>query len=204
MALWIEEATENIVAAAKEEFLKYGFIDASLRRIAEKANSSTRSIYTRFSDKETLFAYFVKEHAEYFLAGVERYLTDFSNAPKEEQIEGRKDNSSNFAYVLLDYIYDNFDAFYLLVCCSKGTVYENFIEQIAALETEHTQKYLLAIDSEIADLPKVTVEFIHMMSRSFFDGYFETVRHRFDREKAIEHLEKLILFHNGGWEKFMI
>lgn len=204
MALWVEEATQNIIAAAKEEFLNYGFIDASLRRIAEKAKSSPRSIYTRFADKEELFSYFVKEQADYFLSGVEKYLTNFSESPKEEQIEGRKENSSHFAYILLDYIYDNFDAFYLIVCCSKGTVYENFIEQIAALETEHTQKYLITIDSEIRYLPKVTVEFIHMMSRSFFDSYFEAVRHRFDREKAREHLEKLILFHNGGWEKFLI
>ena len=204
MALWVEEATENIIAAAKEEFLKYGFIDASLRRIADKANTSPRSIYTRFSDKEELFTHFVKEHADYFLAGMEKYLKNFSASPKEEQMEGRKENSSNFAFTLLDYIYDNFDAFYMIVCCSKGTVYENFIEQIAALETEHTQRYLIAIDSEIRDLPKVTAEFIHMMSRSFFDGFFETVRHGFEREKAREHIEKLILFHNGGWEKFLI
>ncbi|MHB8064830.1 MAG: TetR/AcrR family transcriptional regulator [Ruminiclostridium sp.] len=204
MALWVEDATENITAAAKEEFLNYGFIDASLRRIADKANTSPRSIYTRFSDKEELFAYFVKEQADYFLSGVEEYLKNFAAAPKEEQIESRKENSSNLAQTLLDYIYDNFDAFYLIVCCSKGTVYDNFIEQIAALETQYTQKYLIAIDSEIRKLPKVTLEFIHMMSRSFFDGFFEIVRHRFDREKAREHIEKLILFHNGGWEKFLI
>lgn len=204
MALWVEEATSNIIAAAKEEFIKYGFIAASLRRIADKAKTSPRSIYTRFSDKEELFSYFVKEQADYAVGLVRGYLEDFSACPKEEQIDGRKENSSNFAYMLLDYIYDNFDAFYLIVCCSKGTVYENFIEQLAALETEHTRKYLVAIDSEIRNLPRVTVEFIHMMSRSFFDGYFETVRHGFDREKAREHLEKLILFHNGGWERFLL
>ncbi|OPX44920.1 bacterial regulatory protein, tetR family [Ruminiclostridium hungatei] len=204
MALWVEEATENIIAAAKEEFMNYGFIAASLRRIAEKAKTSPRSIYTRFSDKEELFSYFVKEQVDYSLGLVEEYLKNFSACPKEEQMEGRGENSSNFAYKLLDYIYDNFDAFYLIVCCSKGTVYESFIEQLAALETEHTQKYLVAIDSEIRNLPKVTVEFIHMMSRSFFDGFFETVRHGFDREKAREHVEKLILFHSGGWERFLI
>ena len=204
MALWVEEATENIIAAAKEEFLNYGFIEASLRRIAERANTSPRSIYTRYSNKEELFAYFVKEHAEYFLSYVEEYLKNFSASPKEEQVEGRNENSSNLSQTLLDYIYDNFDAFYLIICCSKGTVYENFIEQIAALETEYTQKYLITIDSEIRNLPKVTEEFIHMMSRSFFDGFFEMVRHRFDHKKAREHIEKLILFHNGGWEKFLI
>lgn len=204
MALWVEEATQNIIAAAKEEFLAYGFTDSSLRRIADKANTSPRSIYTRFLDKEGLFSYFVKEQGDFFLSAVEAYLNRFSQSPKDKQMEGRKKNTSHFAYMLLDYIYDHFDAFYLLVCCSKGTAYESFIEEIAALETEHTQRYLATIDSEIRDRPKITVEFIHMMSRSFFDGFFEPIRHRFDREKAIEHLEKLILFHNGGWEKFLV
>lgn len=203
MALWVEKATQNIIAAAKEEFLVYGFTDSSLRRIADKAGTSPRSIYTRFLDKEGLFNYFVKEHGDYFLSAVKDYLNNFSQSPKDKQMEGRK-KTSHFAYMLLDYIYDHLDAFYLLVCCSKGTAYENFIEEIAALETEHTQKYLVSIDSERRNMPGVTVEFIHMTSRSFFDGFFEPVRRGFDRKKAVEHLEKLILFHSGGWEKFLI
>lgn len=203
MALLVKEATDNIILAAREEFMECGYLEASIRRIAEKANTSAKSIYTRFSSKEGLFEYFVKEQAENFIQGVTQNLAEFSSHSKEVQIERREENGNALSNTLLDYVYDNFDNFYLIVCKSKGTDYENFIEELAALETKHTLKYMSAIGAEKTNLHKVTEEFVHMMSRSFFDGFFEIVRHRFDREKAREHIEKLILFHNGGWEKFL-
>lgn len=204
MALWVEEATDQIVVAAKEEFLTYGFIDASLRRIAEKANTSPRSIYTRFSSKEGLFAHFVDQHAQYVTDCVKDYLTRFEALSKTEQMEGHTKESGDLSEGLIDYLYDHFDAFYLIICCSKGTIYENWVEELAILETEATYKYMQTISDEIDHLPTVTKDFIHMMSHGFFEGFFEVVRHKFEREQARDYVKKLILFHSGGWEKFLI
>ena len=46
---------DKVLEFAKEEFLSKGFLDASLRTIAQAAETSTGSIYTRFGDKEGLF-----------------------------------------------------------------------------------------------------------------------------------------------------
>ena len=46
---------DKVLECAKEEFLSKGFLDASLRTIAQAADTSTGSIYTRFGDKEGLF-----------------------------------------------------------------------------------------------------------------------------------------------------
>lgn len=40
---------DKVLECAKEEFLSRGFLDASLRSIAQAADTSTGSIYTRFS-----------------------------------------------------------------------------------------------------------------------------------------------------------
>ena len=45
---------DRVLECAKEEFLSKGFLDASLRTIAQEAGTSTGSIYTRFGDKEGL------------------------------------------------------------------------------------------------------------------------------------------------------
>ena len=42
---------DKVLECAKEEFLSKGFLDASLRTIAQAAETSTGSIYTRFGDK---------------------------------------------------------------------------------------------------------------------------------------------------------
>ena len=43
---------DKVLECAKEEFLSKGFLDASLRTIAQAAETSTGSIYTRFGYKE--------------------------------------------------------------------------------------------------------------------------------------------------------
>lgn len=55
-----EGVTEALLESAKKEFLKYGFRDASLRRISANSGVSTNSIYTRFKDKAGLFSAVVK------------------------------------------------------------------------------------------------------------------------------------------------
>ena len=47
-----EGVTETLLESAEREFLKYGFRDASLRRISSESGVSTNSIYTRFKDKK--------------------------------------------------------------------------------------------------------------------------------------------------------
>ena len=57
MARQIEGVYEAVLRCAEEEFLAKGYKDASLRTIAERAGTSTGSIYTRF-------AHFVDELVE--------------------------------------------------------------------------------------------------------------------------------------------
>ena len=47
---------DRIVQAAYSEFLTYGFQKASLHKIAEKAGVTTGAIYTRYKNKDALFA----------------------------------------------------------------------------------------------------------------------------------------------------
>ena len=47
---------DGIIQAAYSEFLAYGFQKASLHKIAEKAGVTTGAIYTRYKNKDALFA----------------------------------------------------------------------------------------------------------------------------------------------------
>ena len=73
-----EGVTETLLESAEREFLKYGFRDASLRRISSESGVSTNSIYTRFKDKEGLFEALVKPAADglmnIYMNSVELYL----------------------------------------------------------------------------------------------------------------------------------
>ena len=200
MAIWVEEATENILKAAKAEFMECGFLNASLRTIAANAKTSPRSIYTRFSNKEELFDYFVKDYMQAFFRMFTDYLNGLSNKSREEQQDSRESASKHSLYEMTDYLYENFDAFYLLICCSEGTEFENFIEELASIEAKHTIKFINTISPKSKE---IDYDFIHFMSRAFFDGYFEIVRHRYDKKKAMEYIDKLITFNEAGWSQFL-
>lgn len=49
------ETKEKLLASAKSEFLKKGYMKASLRKICANAEVTTGALYFFFKDKEDLF-----------------------------------------------------------------------------------------------------------------------------------------------------
>ena len=57
---------EKIVEAAKKEFGRYGFKEASMRNIAAEAGMSASGLYKHFPSKEEMFANLVEPVKEEF------------------------------------------------------------------------------------------------------------------------------------------
>ncbi|WKG02054.1 TetR family transcriptional regulator [Mycolicibacterium sp. HK-90] len=61
------ELRDEILAAARAEFARYGLAGARIDRIARAAHASKERLYAHFGDKETLFReVFVADGAEFF------------------------------------------------------------------------------------------------------------------------------------------
>lgn len=99
---------------------------------------------------------------------------------------------------MLDYVYDHFEEFRLLLDASYGTRYQNFVEHLVEIETEYTYKYMEATAS-LQEGSEITEEFVHITARAMFDSMFEVVRHRMDRDTARKYLRMLEKYHYGGW-----
>lgn len=106
---------DRVLECAKEEFLSRGFLDASLRTIAQEAETSTGSIYTRFGDKEGLFRALAEPVVDEFKAMFRKVQEDFHQFPEEEQRAEMGQYTARHQEDLLDYIYDHFDVFRLLL-----------------------------------------------------------------------------------------
>ncbi len=79
---------DRVLECAKEEFLSKGFLDASLRTIAQEAGTSTGSIYTRFGDKEGLFRAIVEPVVDEFRAMFREIQESFHQLDDETQQSG--------------------------------------------------------------------------------------------------------------------
>ena len=199
MAKQIEGVYENLMRCAQQEFLEKGFALASLRTIAQEAGTSTGSIYTRFGDKEGLFRAIAEPVVDAFKAMFRKIQEDFHQFPEEEQRAEMGQYTARHQEDLLDYIYDHFDVFRLLLDGAHGTRFSRFLDELVDIEVEYTYKYMEVIGCESVKSGLVTEEFIHIIVTAYFNGMFEVVRHNMDRAAAHRYVKMLNRYHMAGF-----
>lgn len=201
MANKIEGVTDKLIACATEEFLEHGFEKASLRVIAEKANTSTTSIYVRFKGKKGLFDAIVAEAMEAFKEVYKRSMDDFkknhSGASYTEMFECTDKSINN----IMECIYQHFEAFRLLLCAANESTYSEFINEIIDYEEKETLRYIEEIGSNVIASGKVSMALIHILNTSYIMGLFEVVKHDMNKAEAIIYSNQLKSFFQVGWER---
>ena len=190
-----DSARGKILEAAKAEFMEKGFAEASMRTIAERAGFTTGMLYSRFADKSEIFRELVEGPADelynYFM-----YSPEYQRRAMHPYVAQKIDR-------MVDLIYDNFDAFKLIICKSGGTSYEYYVDKMIDVETESTFRFIDAVRGagfQIADIRK---DLAHMLASAMFNGMFEVVMHDLSREDARQYILKLQEFFNAGWDKLL-
>ncbi len=199
MAKRVEGRSDKLLECAQEEFLEMGFQEASLRVIAAKADTSTGAIYTRFGDKDGLFHALVDDTVNTLISWVDSGQKEFSEKPGEEQKENVFTYKPEIWEQLVDYIYDHWDVFRLLVRCADIGCYEAMLNRLVDLEVEYTYKFLRSTDNDALNSGKLTPMLAHMLSNAYYAGLFEIVRHEMTREEAFAYVRQLRRFFVQGW-----
>ena len=199
MAKQIEGVYESVLACAKKEFLEKGYKDASLRVIAQAAGTSTGSIYTRFKDKAGLFDAIVGPAADQLKDMFVEIQENFHSLDDSTQEAEMGEYTSRHQMEMLEYIYDHFDEFRLLLDCSDGTRFSSFVDELVDIEVEYTYKYMEVINCESVKSGVVTEDFIHIIVTAYFNGMFEVVRHNMSRDDAKKYIRLLNRYHMQGF-----
>ena len=199
MAKQIEGVYEAVLECAKKEFLEKGYKDASLRTIAQEAGTSTGSIYTRFGDKEGLFRAIVEPVAEEMKRMFLEIQENFHQLDDDVQQSEMGRYTSLHQMELLDYIYDHFDEFRLLLDSAEGTQFACFLDELVEIEVDYTYKYMEVIGCESVKSGLVTEDFIHIIVTAYFNGMFEVVRHNMSKADAVKYVKLLNRYHMPGF-----
>ena len=207
MAKQIEGVYEAVLACAKKEFLEKGYTDASLRTIAQEAGTSTSSIYTRFKDKEGLFESIVGPAAAQMKEMDRRAIEEMGvpslelmeHAAQEVQEAEMGQYTSRHQMELLDFIYEHFEEFYLLINGAGGSRFASFLDELVQIEVDYTYKYMEVIGCETVKSGLVTEEFLHIIVTAYFNGMFEVVRHRMPKADAVKYIRLLNRYHMQGF-----
>lgn len=194
---------QQILAAAKAEFLAKGFRAASLRQIVKNAGVTTGAFYGYFSSKEAVYAAIVEPHAATVMGRFMTTQAEFAALPKEEQPSHMGKESADCVNWMIDYIYNNYEDFKILICCNDGTPYEQFIHNMAEIEVEYTFRYMQVLRELGQNVNEPDKELCHMIASGMFDGMFEVIRHDMPKERAKQFIKQLRDFHTAGWQKIM-
>lgn len=192
------ESHERIIAAAKNEFISYGFENASMRRIASNAGITVSGLYKHFPSKEEMFAFLVQPMLD------EYYMLYRQKEQEEHDAIVKLGSAAAFmnddALYTMEFIYDHFDEFKLLVCCSQGTRYENYAHKLAELEEESSLKYIDALRRHGDSVPEIRRKEFHLLVSSNVEAVLQPIRHDFTREEAMHYAETINTFFAKGWK----
>lgn len=200
-----EESTtlKNILSAGKAEFLEKDFNSASLRNIVKTAGVTTGAFYGYFSGKEALFAALVEEHAKAIMNIFMSAQESFAELSDEEKINHMGVESRTSLNEIVDYIYEHFDEFNLIICKSEGTSYENFIHNMVEIEVEETYQFIDALRSQGKHVPNIEKAVCHMIVSGMFSGIFELIEHDMKKENAKKYVSEFQDFYIAGWSKIL-
>lgn len=194
---------DNILNAAKAEFLEKGFRGASLRNIVKNANVTTGAFYGYFKSKEDLFDALVNEPADFIMREFNRIQTEFTYLTPDEQEAGMGKISKNSLIDWIDFIIDNSDVFKLILKSSEGTRYENFIHDMVTREVQATHDFIKTLNQNGKNIPCPDDNLAHTLISGMFTAYFEIALHDMPKESAKKYVDDLSKFHIAGWAAIM-
>ena len=199
----LADTQKKILAVGKKEFLCKGFKDASLRGIVKEAGFTQGAYYGYYSDKAALFEALVEPAVGNLIALFKQAQEAHFDLIQSDSAARSRELSTKYLRQFVQYIYDNFDAFKLVICCSEGTKYAEYIHDFVEAELAETELYFAELNKKGRVLGYVSREFQHMITSAYFEAVFETVRHDMKREQAMKYIEELAAFFNSGWDAIL-
>ena len=201
MATKAEETQRNILETAKRHFLNDGLTGASLRNIVKDAGLTTGAFYKYYPTKEALFDALTDPYLERLYEIYDQVVSEFEKLSADDQTKSMASMSNDGMEQMLDYVYDHYDNFKLLLRCGDSGKYEDFIHRIVNREIESSHRYLEKMKEEGVEIPVVEDSLMHMIYTGFFSSIFQIIEHDFDKQSAIKNISQLKQFNIGGFER---
>ena len=192
------ETKKKILDSAMAEFLEKGFMNASLRTIESNAGLTTGAMYRHFKDKDALFCALVDDAIDMatktvMLADVSHHL-DFDSLGSKEHLEEENKQTSD----LLNYIFEHFDAFTLLLTKSAGSTHEHFQEEICDLYTKNCEQLFNWMYKNQVSTKKIDKMTTHFIASTIINAFMEIITHKMSKKAAFQYMENIMEFTRYG------
>lgn len=192
---------ELILETALKHFLKEGYANASLRKIVKDAGLTTGAFYKYYPTKEMLFNALIDPYLEEIYRIYDEVVEHFETLSSNDQTKYMSQASGDVIDQMIDYIYDHYDHFRLLLKCGDSGKYEEFIHNMVDREIKSSHKYLDKLKEAGIEVPEVSDLMMHMVYTGFFSSVLQIIEHDIDKDTAKKNVYQLKEFQTGGWER---
>ncbi|PIE02830.1 MAG: TetR family transcriptional regulator [Acidobacteria bacterium] len=191
----------RIMESAKKEFVKKGFLDASLNTICRNAGITTGAIYRRFKGKEELFIAVVQPAIDVLNTLSDETFEAYKTMEKEHSLKETWANSTENIKKWIKRLYKEKESIKILLSKSDGTVHSNFIHNF--IEENFRGSYQLMKDFESKGVCRVSLSYeeYHILVTCYWTALFEMFVHDFTLENALAFALKTDKFF--AWKKFI-
>lgn len=195
-----DDKYRSIKKAAREEFLKRGFKDASMRTIAKDANVGLSNIYNYFKNKDEIFIDIVAPARDDLFEFVNEKHTDkYIDFNFMSTFEFQKETVDIYIHLLTKYK----DELRLLLFNSQGSSLENFREDFTEYLTDVSNNHIKLVKQYYPQAKDISPFFTHALCAFMVSTVGEIITHDLDKDKIREFFQEYFRFQISGWRELI-
>jgi len=195
-----QQTHENLLDCAKKHFLDYGYERASIREICKDAHVTNGAFYNHFEDKEALFGALVEPVVQTVTEIYSDSVVRHFELVRADELKQLWKLSENTICRIIEYVYEYFDVFKLLLMQSAGTKYASFLDDVVRSDVRETQKLITELKNRGVPVHDLEDDEWHMLVHSYYSSIAEIVMHNYPKDAAIKYAHTLAAFFSSGWQ----
>jgi len=195
-----DDVKNKILNAAKEEFLKFGFEKASLRKIAAEAGVTKGNLYTYFKSKDALYGVLIQPAMDFLMASMTNTNEDYikNYGPDSEE------TSVAMFQLFLAKILELENEFKLLFFSSNGSTYAGFREQIYRAYCDSTMQFIDKWnDFHQRKSMKISEMLLHTLAALYLSFIEEILLHEPDNDELMIYVNQMANFVHAGISRLL-
>ena len=195
------EIKDRINDAAFQVFFRKDYRSAKMSEIANEASISVGNIYRYYKNKENLFYQIIPPEQ---VSNIKKMLKKRIQAAYGINDLKKLDQEAQYWKIFeeqLQFMLEYRQMIVILLCNSRGTIYEDFKDELIDLMKTLTRKYLKSIRANEKRTPETdfTMDLIY---NHLIDVIVKTLSKFEDRKKANLIIRKFLSYHLAGLKTF--
>ena len=187
----------RLMAAARQEFLEYGYEKASMRSIGERCGMTAAGLYRHCRNKEDLFDQLVMPCVQRIEEWLTAHIARYVDAVQSDHQVSWRDSEID---MMREIIYPNMEDYHLLLAKSQGTKYETYLHDLTQQQQQKLIDYIPMLREQGYAVWDIDPKELHLLLSAYTTALFEPVAHNYSQEEALRCLKTVEAFFLPGWK----